>query len=169
MKNKKLKLYKTIILFVLLSSLFSQIVNSKSAAIKSIEYITGEDYVVGSDGVPRMTLNIWGHVRNPGTYLMYDGIDILTALSIAGGPMKGAKTNSIKIISQDRNDDGSYQVKIIDLDKLIEEGKILDVELGPHDTIHIDENFGSYILSRGNVVNVLIQITNLLLIASGNR
>ena len=39
----------------------------------------------------------------------------------------------------------------------------------PNDTIHIDETYGSFILSRGNVINVLIQITNLVLIATDRK
>ena len=61
--------------------------------------LTGEDYITGEDGVPRMNINVWGHVKYPGSYLVYDGIDILTCLSMAGGPMTGAKLSDISIVS----------------------------------------------------------------------
>lgn len=163
MKIKIINLYIVTFIFALSSTIFGQAVNSKTVSTNSIGYITGEDYVIGADGVPRITLNVWGHVQNPGTYLMYDGIDILTALSVAGGPLKGAKTKKIKIISKN----GSF--RFVDLDQLINDQNLLDITLNPHDTIYVDEGFGSYILSRGNVVNVLIQITNLILIATNNK
>ena len=42
--------------------------------------MSNENYITGEDGVPRMNVNIWGHVKYPGTYLVYDGIDLLTCL-----------------------------------------------------------------------------------------
>ena len=44
--------------------------------IGSTNQLTGEDYITGDDGVPRMSINVWGHVKYPGTYLVYDGIDV---------------------------------------------------------------------------------------------
>ena len=147
------------IIFICFSVIFSQSVNRGATSFNSIGFLTGEEYVTGDDGIPRITLNIWGHVKYPGTYLMYDGVDILTALSISGGPIKGAKTSNIRIISK------NGESKNINLDELIDNNNVLSVRLKPHDTIYVDENIFSYILSRGNFINVLIQVTNLFLIA----
>jgi len=145
------------------SSISAQSVNRTKYSTNSTILITGEDYITGEDGIPRITLNVWGHVKNPGAYLMYDGIDILTALAIAGGPLKGAKTKKIKIISR------NGEVKIINLDAYMGMNDILAINFRPHDTIHVDETLGNYILSRGNLINVLTQVTNMLLIASNNK
>ena len=164
MKNIGMKICLLFVFILLSNSIYAQAANNRGiVSTNSIELITGEEYVMGVDGIPRITLNVWGHVKYPGTYLMYDGIDLLTALSMAGGPLKGAKTTEIKIISKD----GESQ--IINLDEVLEQKTVSSIILKPHDTIYMDETFGSYILSRGNVVNVIIQITNLILIASGNR
>ena len=158
-KNIKFYFIKLLIVSIVCSCIFSQAANRGAFHSNSAGLITGEDYITGDDGIPRITLNIWGHVKYPGTYLVYDGIDILTALSMAGGLEKGAKTKSITIIS--RNGDS----KVIDLDSRIIGKNLHDVKLKPHDTIHIDETFGSYILSKGSF---LIQLTNLVLIATRN-
>ena len=152
-----------LVLALIVSASFAQVLNRGAYSSNSIPLITGDDYVTGEDGTPRITLNVWGHVKYPGAYLMYDGIDLLTALAIAGGPLKGANTKKIKVISRD----GSVQ--LIDIEKMVDSNKILSTKLKPHDTIHVDETFGSYILSRGNVINVLIQVTNLVLIATNNK
>ena len=60
--------------------------------------LSDEDYITGEDGTLRMYVNIIGHVKYPGTYLVYDGIDLLTCLSLAGGPLKGAKLSKVSII-----------------------------------------------------------------------
>ena len=44
--------------------------------------ISNEPFFSGEDGVIRMYINIGGHVKKPGTYLVYDGIDLMTAISI---------------------------------------------------------------------------------------
>ena len=135
--------------------------NYKNTQNNSAAQLTGEDYITGEDGVPRMSVNIWGHVKYPGTYLVYDGIDILTCLSMAGGPMKGAKLSEVKIVSKN----GSS--KEINLENL--PNNDLNVELKPYDTIYIDETLGNYLLARSNVINILLQITNLILISTNNR
>ena len=134
----------------------------KPGQVNSSIQLTGEDYITGEDGVPRMSVNIWGHVKYPGTYLVYDGIDLLTCLSMAGGPLKGAKLSDISIISQDGS---SVKVDLEDLTK----SNQLSTNLKPYDTIYIDETLGNYLLARSNVINILLQITNLILISTNNR
>ena len=131
--------------------------NYKPNQIGHSNHLTGENYITGEDGVARINVNIWGHVKYPGNYLVYDSIDLLTCLSLAGGPLKGANLSSLKIMSKDGS---SYKVNLNDI--------VSDFKLKPHDTIHIDESLGSYLVSRSNVINTLLQITNLILITNNN-
>ena len=134
--------------------------NYRPGQIGNLYQLTGEDYITGEDGVPRMNINILGHVKYPGTYLVYDGIDILTCLSMAGGPLKGSKLSKISLISKD----GS-SIKI-NLNNLINEEGNNNISLKPYDTINIEESFSNYLFSRSNIINTLLQITNLILIAN---
>ena len=136
--------------------------NYRPGQTGSSSYLTGEDYITGEDGVPRMSINVWGHVKYPGTYLVYDGIDILTGLSLAGGPMKGAKLSLISIISKD----GS--IREVNLENILNNKGSSDFVLKPHDTIYIDETLANYLLARSNVINILLQITNLILTTTLN-
>ena len=86
-----MKKYTLVLIGFLSISLISAQFNYRPNQIGSSSQLTGEDYITGEDGVPRMSINVWGHVKYPGTYLVYDGIDVLTCLSMAGGPMTGAK------------------------------------------------------------------------------
>ena len=45
--------------------------------------------------------SILGHVKYPGAYLVYDGIDVLTCLSMAGGPLKGSNLSKFSIVSKE--------------------------------------------------------------------
>ena len=122
--------------------------------------LTGEDYITGEDGVPRMSINIWGHVKYPGTYLVYDGIDLLTCLSMAGGPLKGAKLSKVSIISK------NGQNQTIDLNKIKNQNQLASIKLMPHDTIKIDEKFSHVLLTKTSIIAVLLQLTNVILTAT---
>tara|TARA_B100000945_G_scaffold155897_1_gene124985 strand:- start:125 stop:610 length:486 start_codon:yes stop_codon:yes gene_type:complete len=137
--------------------------NYKPNQVNNSVQLTGEDYITGEDGVPRMSVNVWGHVKYPGTYLVYDQIDFLTCLSMAGGPLTGAKLSEVSIISKD----GS--VSKIDIEQIISNNKSNSIVLKPYDTIYIDETLGNYLLARSNVINILLQITNLILISTNNK
>ena len=117
----------------------------------------GEPYISSDDGIVRMYINVIGHVKNPGTYLVYEGIDILTLLSISGGPLPGAKLNNVKQISND---------KIINLnvEKYINSGQEFDFTLYPHDTIYVEQTKLSYLFRNSNLINSTVQILNMILI-----
>ena len=152
-----------LIYLLLFSFSFLDAQHSIKPSTNSGFHLTGEDYITGEDGVPRMNVNLWGHVKYPGSYLVYDSIDLFTCLSIAGGPMSGAKLSEIIIVSKDG------KTKKINLDVFLETEKISQIKLKPHDTIYIEETLGNYLLARSNVINILLQITNLILISTNNR
>jgi len=152
-----------IVLFFLFSNLIFSQFNYKPNQVASNLQLTGEDYITGEDGVPRMNVNVWGHVKYPGSYLVYDGIDLLTCLSMAGGPLKGAKLSKVSITS--RNGESTK----INLKKILSNNNSSSFTLKPYDTIYIDETMGNYLLARSNIINTLLQITNLILISTNNK
>jgi len=158
MKLNKIILISFTLLF-LVSLSFSQN-NYRPGQIGSSIQLTGEDYITGEDGVPRMSINIWGHVKYPGTYLVYDGIDLLTSLSMAGGPLKGSKLSKITIIS----DDGSS--RIVNLDKVVKNNELNSIKLNPYDTIKIDEKLSYLLLTKTSIIAVILKLTNVILNAS---
>ena len=95
--------------------------------------MSNENYITGEDGVVRMYVNIVGHVKNPGTYLVYDEIDIMSAISLAGGYLQGSNLNSIVV----HHEDGSSSK--INLNNSLNSNSSFDslVKLQPHDTIFI--------------------------------
>ena len=96
------KLNKIFFIILFISISFSQ--NGKvnyNGRIDNYHIISGQDYVSSEDGTLLMYVNVWGHVKSPGTYLVYEDIDLLTLISLAGGPVSGAnlkKINSFFII-----------------------------------------------------------------------
>lgn len=150
-----------IIIFIIIGADLISAQNGYSASNVGREVqLTGEDYITGEDGVPRMTINIWGKVKSPGAYLVYDQIDLLTCLSLAGGPIDGANLNSVLITSRDGTSIS------VNLDDILNNKSKDEYSLKPHDTVFINETLGNKILNRSNFINTLLQLTNLILIVT---
>tara|TARA_Y100000588_G_C13708563_1_gene691863 strand:+ start:66 stop:482 length:417 start_codon:yes stop_codon:yes gene_type:complete len=119
--------------------------------------ISGQEHITDDAGNIYMYINIMGHVASPGTYLIYEDADILTILSQAGGPLPGAKLDKITIYNKDNG-------KInLDLELYLESGNMLDITIRPNDTIFIKQSIGSYLFSKSNLINSILQVLNIYL------
>ena len=164
MYNRLIK-FKFLFLFTFIfcfSVLFSNQIDNRITKHGTLG-LTGEKYITGDDGVARIAVNIWGHVKTPGTYLIYDGVDILTCLSLAGGPLKGANLKKVSILSIDGSE------KKINLNKLTKDRQLYRIDINPSDTILIEEKLASYFLSRSNLISTLLQVLNLILVIQNNN
>ena len=122
------------------------------------QLLSNEDYVAGEDGVIRMYININGHVKYPGTYLVYDGIDFMTALSLAGGYLPGSDIKKMLVIGKNRD------TRVVDLKSILENKQnISNFIFKPHDTVYIEEKFISKLLNTSNLPSILLSILNVAL------
>ena len=126
---------------------------------------SGERYITDDDGIIKMWVNVWGQVNEPGSYLVYDGIDLATLLSITGGPRSGANLKKIRLYRELPDADGQLSISI-DMEKFLKSGDRGDfTHVLPNDTYVIPQSFGSYIISNLNIVNTLLNFYNLYTIA----
>jgi len=145
---------KIIILILMVSSTFSQSLSGSQGKM----LLTGEKYLTGEDGIVRIQVNIWGHVRTPGSYIIFDGSDIISALSLAGGPLPGANLKKVYIIT---SNDGKNKKKY-NLEDYIEKSSINEkIELKPFDTIVVNPTNSYRLFSQSNIVGILIQLLTL--------
>jgi len=138
-------------IIILFNLAFSQHVTSGSIPVN------GEKYTTGEDGVVRMYINVWGHVKTSGTFLIFEGADIVNALSIAGGPLDGANLKKIKIISKESGKTVDYNI-----DEYIKNKSGPKIKLYPYDTIIVNQTKLSRVLARSSLVTAIIQLVNLL-------
>ena len=123
-----------------------------------IESPSNQAYITNEDGLIKMYLNIIGHVAAPGNYLVYDGVDLMTAISIAGGYLPGSNLKKITVYS------GSGESKKINLNEYLSNKKInSNYLLKPNDTIHIQEKIGSKIFTSSNLPALFLSLLNILL------
>jgi len=145
---------KIILLISIIIGLYSPLF-SQSVSSSDIQYITGEKYVTGSDGVVRVHVNIWGHVKTPGTFLIFDGADLINALSISGGPLQGANLKQVEVISNDNK--SSIFINLEDPSQYDNSYKIK-----PFDTIVVKQSARHKFFTQSSVIQVLIQLISLI-------
>ena len=149
--------------WVLCSSLFLQagnIIDLSQTEATQLPY-SGTRYFSGEDGVLKLYVNIWGNVNTPGRLVIDEGVDILTAISLAGGPMSGANLKNIKLYREFPDTDGKV-VYQINLDEYIDSGdKSKLIAIKPNDTIIIPEKMSSIIVKNMASVSTFMNLLNL--------
>ncbi|MCF7822805.1 MAG: hypothetical protein K9N35_01390 [Candidatus Marinimicrobia bacterium] len=158
----KFKISLIIILLMSLSAVNGQILAPQKFSQQTYPR-SGEKFITDEFGVIRMYVNIWGQVNQPGSHLVYDGIDLVSFLSMTGGPKSGAKMNKVKIYRSEPDESGTL-VYVINMKEFLKSGRRDQfIELKPNDTIIIDQTIPSYVLSHMNVVTTLMTVLNLYL------
>jgi len=122
-------------------------------------------YQPDEEGNIRMSVNIWGHIKFPGNYLVYDGIDVITLFSLAGGIKDGANLKKIKIY-REFPDSFGQQAFNLNLDNFYDSGnRQFFPTVLPNDTYYIPQKTSSYLISQTGLINTLINTVNLALLA----
>jgi len=123
--------------------------------------ISSEKYITDSNGNIRMNVNIWGHVIQPGSHLVFEGIDMVTLLSLVGGPKTGAKLDEIKLIREVPDKDGKLVFKI-NFNEFLKSGdRYSFIKIMPNDTIIIPQKFSSILLSTAGGINTILSLVTL--------
>ena len=143
--------------FALFFLFFSFIIPNQSYEMSTIR--SSESYVTGQDGIIRMHVNVIGHVKNPGSHLVYDGIDILSLISTAGGYLEGSNLKKIRVY----HTDGTSET--VNLDKFFDSNIPVNqlAHIKPNDTIYIDQKMISKIVRSSNLPSIFLSIMNIIL------
>ena len=111
------------------------------------------DYNTDEYGNVYININVIGHVNNPGNYKILENTDLLTVLSLAGGPLAGSNLNKIKI----------YRINSPTLEYSLNSylNNVDIIKFKPNDTILIKESIRSKILSNQSIINSILTFLNL--------
>jgi len=110
-------------------------------------------YYIGNEGELLIKVNVWGRVRQPGQYFVPSNTDLVTLISVAGGPAEKSRLDNVRIV---RNTQAGSEIIIVDIKKFIKTGdpRIIPV-LQPEDTVIMS---GSIWFVLSNVVSVVAQL-----------
>lgn len=111
----------------------------------------GNQYYLGQANELLIRVNIWGKVTRPGQYFVPASTDLITLISVAGGPIARSRLTDIRVVRT--NEKGEDEVIIVNVKKFLKTGdKRLIPDLKPEDTVVIH---GSVWQLVGDVTQVL--------------
>lgn len=104
-------------------------------------YSNAAAFVFASGEGINIEVGLWGHIGKPGLYRVPHTTDLVSLISLAGGPNESARLNEIRILRVVRNspdEQGDQRILIVDLESFIETGRREDIPvLLPGDVIVI--------------------------------
>ncbi len=110
-----------------------------------------------------MNVNIWGHVRSPGSQIVYDGIDFASLLSTVGGPMDGANLKMVRLYREIPDLNGKIMYNI-NLNNFIETGDRSNfIQIKPNDTIIIPQKLSNFLYEQIGTLNAIFTLTNIVI------
>ncbi len=87
-------------------------------------------YILGSDDILLVNVNLWGHVQRPGIYSIPSAYSLIDLISSAGGPLKTARLSDVRIVRKNQ------EVIQVDIEKFLKTGNVALLPLlQPGDTI----------------------------------
>jgi len=109
-------------------------------------------YYIGDMNELMMKVNVWGRVQKPGQYFVPSTTDLITLISVAGGPADKSRLDNVKIV---RSSETGSEVIEVNIKKYLETGDPrLIPQLKPDDTIIVS---GSVWYLAGQIVGVIAQ------------
>ena len=110
-------------------------------------------YYIGDMNELMMKVNIWGRVQKPGQYFVPSTTDLITLISVAGGPAEKSRLDNVKVV---RSGAGGSEVIVVNIKKYLETGdQRLIPQLQPDDTIIVS---GSLWYLTSQIVGVVAQL-----------
>ena len=124
---------------------------------KQVE-ISDFNYIADESGKVHMSINVLGHVKMPGTYIINQNGNFFDILAASGGIMDGANINNVYLYRQNNE-----KIKI-NFKQYLKTGTDLNIEFQPNDTIYIQKSLFASFISNTHVLNLIISIMNLYLL-----
>lgn len=140
----------SVTLFVAVGTVFAQPMTSTPVGSGGER---GAQYYIGSQNELLMPVNIWGLVVKPGQYLVPSNTDLMTLISVAGGPQPKARLDNVQVI---RSSSAGSEVLTININKFLKTGDDrLIPKLQPGDTVIISGSLGEL---TSQIVGVVAQL-----------
>ena len=156
------------IIFILISTLSVGTTQKRIDESVKRESETAQ-YTVNDQPAVTMKINVWGEVNYPGQYLIpYTmKVDIMSILSIAGGPTSEANLKKVVLIKS--GDEPGYSSKtVIHINDYFDADHRNEIpELGPNDTVIIHKTVMGRLNANQSIISILQLIATVYLIING--
>lgn len=116
-------------------------------------------YYLGTNNELLMRVNIWGRVKSPGQYYIPATTDLITLISVAGGPEDRSRITDVRVVRAGL--EGQNEVLLVNLKKYLKTGdKRLIPQLQPEDTIVISGSVWQLIADIAIIIGQLSLAAN---------
>jgi hypothetical protein len=113
----------------------------------------GARYFIGDENQLLMQVNVWGRVEKPGQYFVPSDTDLITLISVAGGPADKSRLDNVRVV---RGASEGSEVIQVNIKKYLKTGdRDLIPDLRPEDTIIVS---GSMWYLFSSVISVVAQL-----------
>ena len=157
---------KKIALLLCLAQLFTGVAwaaGSPPTLPKQIE--RGAQYYIGDENQLMMKVNIWGRVEKPGQYFVPSDTDLITLISVAGGPADKSRIDNVRVVRIGTS--GEEQVINVNIKKYLKTGeRTLIPDLKPEDTIIVSGSMWYIFSAIVTVVSQLAIVANVYYLAT---
>jgi len=115
---------------------------------------------LGTEDELQFNVYIWGQVNKPGLYAVADGTDLISLISLAGGPTADAKLSQVVVVRAAARTKGSLTVDLRDYVKSGNHGEIPVLE--PGDTVVVPAKFSYSLFRFSGILSVAALIANVI-------
>lgn len=156
----------TLFLFIFqvgFTQIFENNTSPTSAQLEALKSQAGTSYYnfMGSGTDIKIEVNLWGFVPKPGIYNIPYTTDLVTLLSIAGGPVSSSRLDEIKIIRLLPEDSTGTKIVTVNVEEYLRTGDRSQIPvLKPGDTIFVAGSAMSVFSSIMAVVRDIALVLN---------
>uniref|UniRef100_A0A7C4Y3S9 Soluble ligand binding domain-containing protein n=1 Tax=candidate division WOR-3 bacterium TaxID=2052148 RepID=A0A7C4Y3S9_UNCW3 len=97
-----------------------------------------------------INIEVWGEVRNPGIFSVPPNINLIEAISFAGGPLSSSDLSKVKIVSMNGN------IKIVNVSSYLKGGKTDIPMMAPGDIVIVPRSFYSNLADFVRFMSIVI-------------
>lgn len=97
-----------------------------------------------------INIQVWGEVRNPGIFNVPPNINVIEAISFAGGPLSTSDLSNVKIVSLNGN------IKFINISSYLKGGKVDIPMISPGDIVIVPKSALSNLVEFVRFMSIVI-------------
>lgn len=151
------------IMLIVAGAAFAQSDVSTGAVPYKIPQVTrvgeGSKYYLNESNELLIRVNIWGRVGRPGQYYVPAETDLISLMSLAGGPSSRSRLSDVRVVREE--DSGEQDVLNVNVRKYIKTGdKRLIPDLKPEDTVVVHGSGWQLVSDIASVVGQFAIVAN---------
>lgn len=97
-----------------------------------------------------INVEVWGEVRNPGIFIVPPNINVIEAISFAGGPLSSSDLSKVKIVSL------GGKIQVINISSYFKGGKVDIPMISPGDIVIVPKSTFSNIVEFVRFMSIVI-------------